>query len=1287
MSRVLRRLEILVLVVIMMSPSISVNAEEAIANTETDAVIEVTEEETKEVTEEVAEEETDEVEQDEQKEAENSVEEEEPTIDLEPVENLGEDLGQQGDMLTLEVEAKAIAQDEDGYYLIDSVEDFLSIGDDLSAKYRLSNDIDFLGTSYEMIGTKENGFTGELDGNGYTLYNIKLDNGRDNIGIFGSLDNGYIHDVDIVSLMIRGNSNVGGIATKGTNSHLENVSIQGEVFAQNQYAGGLFSESKDMVYEDVTFEGSVRGNNYVGGIAATSNDDMYTGIDMVVQISANNDYIGGVFGQGKGIGLESIKVKGILSGNNYIGGIAGDIEDGTIDELVYDGRLSGCNQYAGGFFGRATDVHGESLFAYGDVQGNNYLGLLIGAAYDVTIDQVVGSGTVRGGNENIGGLVGYGYDITLSNGYAITAVNGVNGVSGILGRGSDGRISQVYMLGSIQAQKMNGIIGSSQDMTINNSYYDQDIYHEETPYEQARTTEAMKHEETYSSWDFEDIWEMTEGVTYPVLSKLPVPLNSYMAYYNLAIREVGQNSFSLIFDSIYAAEAYEVEVNGVIEDTIVNTTYENNALEPGTDYTIRIRAKNNTVNAPWSEAVTLTTIPLTPTNIQIGTSSLGNKIDFDLMKGASSYEIDVMNNFVDTDGEASYLHTDIGENMQYVYRVRAINPFGKSPWSEYFVQKTLPGKVKHVAIEAEKNAINLSWDPISGSAYYEIKDSTGSTVETQEVEYRMENLEAGQYYSYKVRAYNGEGFGEWSEAAAAYTQLEKPTDIDVRMQLESMDISYSAVSGATRYQIKINGVIIDNGNETTYHYVMENKEVANTVQVKAINEQTESQWSKELIVSPLPDAPIITEYSVQEEGLYIEWMALDNVQEYEVVINDTSITASSHAYVYKGIEPGKTYVIKVRGLKSNGQGAWTEPIEIKTELNTPSQVVVDSELDTIQLTWAAIEQVDYYEIVADGVVYTVTEPMFKHEGLSSGSLHVYRIRAISGEYVSSYTSVIEAYTQLGSPVLPSAVYTNNQIVIRWGSVMGASAYDVEINGQIIEDIGATQYTLLEVPDNTAYSIRVRAKNTYTIGMFSDYVELLTSPGIPKIPEIPEFYNVYREDDEQTYTIILHWFDVKGATSYDLEVDGEIVEHLTKETYEHHGLLANTAHAYRIRATNAGGSSEWSERVVVNTPIEMKLDMSIDEYFNFVFVVPGNGRSKRVVTVKYDRESLDIDDLCGITTNKVTEVGNVEGTVISIESINDDTVVFELDTKGNSAMNIIKFKVLKSGFQQVTYEVE
>lgn len=64
--------------------------------------------------------------------------------------------------------------DTDGFILIDTPEEFLSIKDNLDGDYRLSGNIDFSGKSFSVIGTKDTPFSGNLDGAGYTVKNIDI---------------------------------------------------------------------------------------------------------------------------------------------------------------------------------------------------------------------------------------------------------------------------------------------------------------------------------------------------------------------------------------------------------------------------------------------------------------------------------------------------------------------------------------------------------------------------------------------------------------------------------------------------------------------------------------------------------------------------------------------------------------------------------------------------------------------------------------------------------------------------------------------------------------------------------------------------------------------------------------------------------------------------------------------------------------------------------------------------------------------------------------------------------
>ena len=69
-------------------------------------------------------------------------------------------------------------------------------------------------------------------------------------------------------------------------------------------------------------------------------------------------------------------------------------------------------------------------------------------------------------------------------------------------------------------------------------------------------------------------------------------------------------------------------------------------------------------------------------------------------------------------------------------------------------------------------------------------------------------------------------------------------------------------------------------------------------------------------------------------------------------------------------------------------------------------------------------------------------------------------------------------------------------------------------------------------------------------------------------------------------VTLTWDRVSGASAYDVEADGVLVEHIVDPSYVHQGLAPNTAHAYRVRAKDAAGApGAWSPAVTVRTTNE------------------------------------------------------------------------------------------------------
>lgn len=64
-------------------------------------------------------------------------------------------------------------------------------------------------------------------------------------------------------------------------------------------------------------------------------------------------------------------------------------------------------------------------------------------------------------------------------------------------------------------------------------------------------------------------------------------------------------------------------------------------------------------------------------------------------------------------------------------------------------------------------------------------------------------------------------------------------------------------------------------------------------------------------------------------------------------------------------------------------------------------------------------------------------------------------------------------------------------------------------------------------------------------------------------------------------IKLNWSQIAGATSYDIDADGVIIQNVNPP-YTHTGLLASSTHTYKVRAKNTVGTSNWSSPVSATT---------------------------------------------------------------------------------------------------------
>lgn len=169
-------------------------------------------------------------------------------------------------------------------FLITTAAHFNQIQYNLTAHYKLNNDINFEGASFTPInGT----FTGKFDGNGKTISNFKFDyyfgsgSGSKNIGLFDTVgSDGYIHDLRIANAKITTTQGVndntlvfaGLICGMNYGGTILNCDFQStEVSIDNKFAvvGTVAGFSNGTIRNCDLLGVKVFGRDVVGGIAGT----------------------------------------------------------------------------------------------------------------------------------------------------------------------------------------------------------------------------------------------------------------------------------------------------------------------------------------------------------------------------------------------------------------------------------------------------------------------------------------------------------------------------------------------------------------------------------------------------------------------------------------------------------------------------------------------------------------------------------------------------------------------------------------------------------------------------------------------------------------------------------------------------------------------------------------------------------------------------------------------------------------------------------------------------------
>jgi len=259
----------------------------------------------------------------------------------------------------------------------------------LSKKYVLINNVDLQGSNWIPIGTTQNPFNGTLNGNGYTINNLTINQtgfSAPPSGLFGFALNPKIYNLTLSNVNVNGESDtaslIGSLRITGS-SVIENISIENGTVTGLTYVAGVIGKLDNRI------------NTTISGITNHAN--------VVTTNQRNGGVFGGVFGD------SSNKTLFLVNIQNY----------GQVSNITTDLGTT----YQGGLIGQAFSSISLNISKganYGDIIGNSDIGGLIGRSESpIIMDQVSNYGDIIStpphevsGSYYFGGLIGFSLGLT-----------------------------------------------------------------------------------------------------------------------------------------------------------------------------------------------------------------------------------------------------------------------------------------------------------------------------------------------------------------------------------------------------------------------------------------------------------------------------------------------------------------------------------------------------------------------------------------------------------------------------------------------------------------------------------------------------------------------------------------------------------------------------------------------------------------------------------------------------------------------------------------------------------
>ncbi len=402
-----------------------------------------------------------------------------------------------------------------------------------------------------------------------------------------------------------------------------------------------------------------------------------------------------------------------------------------------------------------------------------------------------------------------------------------------------------------------------------------------------------------------------------------------------------------------------------------------------------------------------------------------------------------------------------------------------------------------------------------------------------------------------------------------------------------------------------------------------------------ISNGTEIQLQMEQLLPGVPSAPLLLSpangaVGIEEAGVAAVWIGDDLANSYAIQVSQSSDFSSvdyqqenltNTSASITSLSAASTYFWRVRSTGADGTSEWSLAYRFTTVDNgvpapgvpvpeSPANGASNVVLPTAELVWSTASNAlnynvqlatssDFTGLVLDAAALPATSTTSPE--LAGGTTYFWRVQANgeggTGDWSNTYSFSTEQNGSvpdtpvLSAPMDGAVEQATSNLLLSWQNAAGASTYNMQLAttsnfstiAQESGGISTNAVALFELSSGQTYFWRIQSSGPGGLSEWSQPYSFTTGGGstalLPPVLQAPSNGATGITPSSSGFS----WGAVDGALNYTLQVttvsDFSVVVHErgevagTAEVVT--GLAANTEHFWRVRANDAGGSSDWS----------------------------------------------------------------------------------------------------------------